>query len=193
VAGAAIEPATRLSHIGRRQRRLPANVGSFDSCWNARFVNAQTMNKSWQWVRSPAGTVGRALLTVVVIYSSAASAPHVTTIVATTAVAASEDDPEMNSGINGDVIIGPVRPHATFGVPNQEPYRATIEIVDSNGRLVASVQSGPHGKFRIGLPPGTYALRPQSSGLYPRAPPQTVVVEPKSFTQVRIEYDSGIR
>jgi hypothetical protein len=140
-----------------------------------------------------ASVAGRALLTTVMVYSSAAIAPHVTTIVATTAVAAGEASPGMNSGINGDVTIGPVRPHATFGVRNVEPYRASIKVVTSNGRLVAAVQSGSDGKFHIELSPGIYTLQPQSSALYPRASPQTVVVEPKSFTKVRIEYDSGIR
>jgi hypothetical protein len=140
-----------------------------------------------------ASLVGRVLLATVMFYSSGAIAPHLTTIVATTAVAAGEDGPAMNSGINGDVTIGPVRPHATFGLRNVGPYRASIKVVDSNGRLVADVQSGSDGKFHIELSPGIYTLQPQSSALYPRASPQSVVVKPKSFTKVRIEYDSGIR
>jgi hypothetical protein len=36
-------------------------------------------------------------------------------------------------------------------------------------------------------------LRPQSPGPYPRASEQTVVVSPKTFAQVRVVYDSGIR
>lgn len=137
--------------------------------------------------------VGLTLVPVGVINASAASVPHVNPIVATMAIATSEDDRENGSGITGDVIIRPLRPHATIGEQNLEPYRATIEVIDLNGRVVASVQSSPEGKFRIGLPPGTYTLRPQSSGAYPRASTQTVVVEPKSFTQVRIIYDTGIR
>jgi len=133
--------------------------------------------------------VGPMLLSVVVIGSGESSMPHMTMNVATATTAAIESE----SGISGEVIIRPVRPHATIGEQNLEPYRATIDVLDSNGRPVASVQSDPEGRFLIGLPPGTYTLRPQSSGPYPRASTQTVVVEPRNFTQVRIIYDTGIR
>jgi hypothetical protein len=133
--------------------------------------------------------VGLTLLSLGVIDSSGGGVPHVTAMVATRAIAASESE----SGISGEVTIRPVRPHGTIGQQNQEPYRATIEVTDSNGRPVANVQSDPEGKFRIGLPPGTYTLRPQTSGPYPRASTQTVIVEPRSFTQVQVIYDTGIR
>jgi hypothetical protein len=139
------------------------------------------------------GVVGLVLLPIGVMFPREASVPDATAIVATMAITANQDDPESESGIDGEVIIRPVRPHATIGQENFEPYRATIEVIDSNGHPVASIQSDPAGKFQIGLPPGTYTLRPQSNGPYPRASAQTVVVEPKTFSQVRITYDTGIR
>jgi hypothetical protein len=65
--------------------------------------------------------------------------------------------------------------------------------LDPAGHPVSSFETDPSGGFRVALPPGKYVLRPQSPGLYPRASEQTVVVSPKSFTQVRVVYDSGIR
>jgi hypothetical protein len=102
-------------------------------------------------------------------------------------------DAQNDSGITGQVVIRPVRPHATIGVPNSQPYQATIEVLDSTGRLVITFQSDSDGNFRVPLMPGKYLLRPQSGGPYPRASEQTVVVSPRNFTQVRINYDSGIR
>jgi hypothetical protein len=157
--------------------------------WNACLIAPKPWNKRLIMHSSVAPRiVGLTLLSVSMIYLSAGGVPHVTMIVATTANAASE-----KSGISGEVIIRPVRPHATIGEQNLEPYRATIDVIDVNGHRVASVQSDPEGKFRIGLPPGTYTLRPQSSGSYPRASTQNVVVGPTGFSQVRIIYDTGIR
>jgi hypothetical protein len=65
--------------------------------------------------------------------------------------------------------------------------------LDASGRPVTSFETDPSGNFRIPLPPGKYILRPQTSVPYPRATEQTVVVPPKTFAQVRIVYDSGIR
>ena len=108
-------------------------------------------------------------------------------------LAANPDRAPTESGIMGQVSIRPVRPHATIGVPNQAPYQAKLEVLDAAGHPVSSFETDPNGNFRITLPPGRYILRPQTSGPYPRASEQTVVVPPKGFAQVRIVYDSGIR
>jgi hypothetical protein len=119
--------------------------------------------------------------------------PRVTTDGPTTEAAADPDQAPSESGIAGQVSIRPVRPHETIGEPNLTPYQAKFEVLDSSGHRVTSFETDPSGNFRIGLPPGKYTLRPQSSGPYPRASARTVVVSPKSFTQVRVVYDSGIR
>jgi hypothetical protein len=98
-----------------------------------------------------------------------------------------------DSGITGQVGIRPVRPHETLGTPNLSPYQAKIDVVDSAGNSVTTFETDPNGSFRLALRPGKYVLRPQSPGRYPRASEQAVVVSPRSFTQVRIVYDSGIR
>ncbi len=97
------------------------------------------------------------------------------------------------SAIEGKVSIRPVRPVERKGVPNQRPYQARITVLDPTGREVAVVDSDADGKFRIALPPGTYVLRPESSGLYPRASEQRVEVSRNSVSRVEIVYDSGIR
>ena len=110
-----------------------------------------------------------------------------------TQLAANLDPAPTESGITGQVRIRPVRPHTTIGVPNLAPYQAKFDVLDASRNPVTSFETDPNGNFRISLPPGKYILRPQTSGPYPRASEQTVVVPPKSFAQVQIVYDSGIR
>jgi hypothetical protein len=97
------------------------------------------------------------------------------------------------SGITGEVTIRPVRPHVTIGVPNSEPYQATIDVLNQKRESVTTLRTEADGTFRVPLPPGTYILRPQSSGLYPRASEQTVIVKAMSFTPIHITFDTGMR
>jgi hypothetical protein len=108
-------------------------------------------------------------------------------------IIAARDAAHSEGGITGQVEIRPVRPHATLGTPNNQPYQARIEVLDASGRAVTTFESDASGGFRVALPPGKYTLRPQSPGRYPRASQQTVVVAPQRFTEVHITYDSGIR
>jgi hypothetical protein len=98
-----------------------------------------------------------------------------------------------NSGIEGQVTIGPVSPVERLGIVNERPYQGTITVLNRAGQLVTQFQSDADGHFRVFLEPGTYILRPESPGSLPRADEQTVTVTDKNFTQVRITYDSGIR
>lgn len=97
------------------------------------------------------------------------------------------------SGIAGEVILRPVSPVEGPGMPTHRPCEAGIRIMDENGRTVAECRSGPDGRFRADLPPGAYVLHAEPDVAGPRAPPQTVTVEKKRFTAVRIVVDSGIR
>jgi len=98
------------------------------------------------------------------------------------------------SGVEGHVTLspicpGPVRP----GQVCEQPYQATITVLDQQGRTVAQVQSDKDGLFQIALVPGVYTLRPESPSRLPRASAQSVTVSPSIVTRVSIQYDSGIR
>ena len=97
------------------------------------------------------------------------------------------------SAIEGRVTLRNVRSVERRGAANSEPHQATIAVLDSAGREVAIVQTDTKGRFRLQLPPGTYVLRPQSPGMYPRASEQHVQVRRNVVTQVEIVYDSGRR
>jgi hypothetical protein len=100
----------------------------------------------------------------------------------------------LDSGIEGEVIIRPLRPIESPRMVSQRPYSATITVLQENGQFVTEVQSDSDGHFRVTLQPGTYILSPKSTSRgYPHARKQTITVSDRKFTQVRIEYDSGIR
>jgi hypothetical protein len=100
----------------------------------------------------------------------------------------------VNSGIEGQVFIGPICPVAQVGqeCPDQ-PYQAVVTVTSPKGERIAQVQADEEGRFRIPLGPGEYILHPESPNVLPFANEQTVVVEDGKFTQVVVKYDSGIR
>jgi hypothetical protein len=100
---------------------------------------------------------------------------------------------ETRTGIEGTVSLRPVRPVQRKGAPGSRPYEALITIVDAGGHEIASVQSDAEGKFAVALPPGTYVVRPEARGMYPRASDQRVTVRANVTTHVDVVYDSGIR
>ena len=104
------------------------------------------------------------------------------------------DSPEGENGIEGMVVIGPNCPVEQIGTecPDQ-PYQAMVRVMDENGREVTSFTSDSDGRFRVTLEPGTYTLQPENGNPFPQADSQTVTVEAGQFTQVTIQFDSGIR
>ncbi len=108
-----------------------------------------------------------------------------------------EDAPPLTSGIEGQVLIGPICPVLQEGTscPDQ-PYQATIAVWNAERtEKVRTFTTDEDGRFRIPLTPGEYYIDPQPPN--PGAPPtpiaQTVTVPPDRFVQITIEYDSGIR
>jgi hypothetical protein len=101
---------------------------------------------------------------------------------------------QRDSGINGEVKIGPTCPVERPGRVCVRPYQATITIRREPMRtLVARVRSSATGHFRIALAPGRYLLVPQNARPYPRSSPQIATVHSHRYTSVLINYDSGIR
>ena len=99
-----------------------------------------------------------------------------------------------DSGIEGQVFIGPICPVVQEGqeCPDQ-PYQATLTVNDPDGRMIAQVQTNEQGRFKIPLEPGEYILHPESPNVMPFASEQDFIVEAGRFTQITVNYDSGIR
>jgi len=98
-----------------------------------------------------------------------------------------------DSGIRGEVRIGPVSPVETVGTPATKPYAATLVVRSVDEGRDVTVTSGADGRFSVDLAAGTYVIEPVQGNPLPTAQPITVEVEPHRFTAVVIDYDSGIR
>jgi hypothetical protein len=99
-----------------------------------------------------------------------------------------------DSGVEGQVFIGPLCPVVQEGqeCPDQ-PYQATLTVNSPEGRKIVQVQTDEQGRFKIPLAPGEYILHPESPNVMPYANEQAIIVEAGQFTQIVINYDSGIR
>lgn len=108
-----------------------------------------------------------------------------------------EAPPVPGSGIRGRVLIGPQCPvvHVESPCPDL-PFDAEIRVVRADSEeVVATVRSGPDGRFLVALPPGDYVLEPvpPTPGDLPRAAPVPVTVGAHRFTSVTVVFDTGIR
>ncbi len=102
----------------------------------------------------------------------------------------------LNSGIEGQVLIGPICPVVRAGMDcADKPYQATITVRTSSGKDVTRFQTATDGKFRLPLPPGEYILHPEmpQGKPLPRAAEQPFTVQEGIFTNLTVNYDSGIR
>ena len=104
------------------------------------------------------------------------------------------DATPADSGIEGQVLIGPMCPVVQEGqeCPDQ-PYQATLTVNSLSGKKIVQVQTDEQGHFKIPLMPGEYILHPESLNGIPYAGEQTFRVEAGAFTQIIVNYDSGIR
>jgi hypothetical protein len=122
-------------------------------------------------------------LLVVLIGCDAPEAPAVT-------VSPSAPD----SGIRGIVLLSPTcRDPAAAATPCVRPYVARLAILDSDGNKVADVESGQDGRFSVTLPPGDYVITPAPGGdPFPTGQPVPVSVVADEYTDVEVDYDSGL-
>jgi len=101
-----------------------------------------------------------------------------------------------SSGIEGYVIAGPTCPGPVrigdTGCQDQ-PYQAVITILDMTNNQVTQFQTDEMGYFRIFLKSGTYIIHPEPGIPLPIANDQTIVVNDGNYTQISINYDTGIR
>lgn len=100
------------------------------------------------------------------------------------------------SGVEGLVLIGPTCPGPQTDDPEcaDKPYPLLFTVTDSkNETILAEVQTGVDGMFRIALPPGEYNLNPILTGRFPVGYPTLVKVEAEKFTKVTIMLESGLR
>ena len=102
--------------------------------------------------------------------------------------------PAGAQGITGIILLGPQCPVESLEDPCPDlPYQAWLDVRTAGGVLVGRVQSGEDGQFRVGLPSGAYVLNPESGNPFPIASEMEVDVAEGLFTDVTVNFDTGIR
>ena len=99
------------------------------------------------------------------------------------------------TGIEGTVLIGPIRPGpAMAGQSDEAPFRASFLVLDSEHK-VASFESDDQGYFKVLLPAGEYTIVPVKSTpiLFPGRQKKTVTVPEDGFANVTLRFDTGMR
>jgi hypothetical protein len=104
--------------------------------------------------------------------------------------------PPPGSGVLGIVTRGPLCPVQQLGVPcPDQPYSATLTVLDSSNVEVARATSGTDGRYAIALAAGSYTMVPLSPpGVpFPFAGPVAFEVQSGRWLTLDISYDTGIR
>jgi len=114
------------------------------------------------------------------------------------AVIALGEEVPVTSGIEGQVLLGPMCPVVQVGTPcSDQPFQATIVFWNAERtKRIRTFTSDEQGRFRVPLAPGDYYVDPQPAEPdhpFPAPIPQTVTVPPDHFAQITVQYDTGIR
>ena len=118
-------------------------------------------------------------------------------LITAVSLAAACSNPESSSpttGLTGLVVRGPITPVCRLDIPCDAPFSAGF-TVERNRSQVAQFRSDAAGQFTVWLSPGTYRIIPDSDAalLAPAAQAKTVEVGNVGLTNVRLEFDTGIR
>ncbi len=100
------------------------------------------------------------------------------------------------SGVRGTVTIGPTCPVERIPPDPRcadRPYQGQLVIKSQDRKISLNVLPDANGMFERELPPGDYTIGPSGNVAYPRAGTQTFTVLPNRYTEVTIQFDSGIR
>jgi hypothetical protein len=102
--------------------------------------------------------------------------------------------PPPSSGIQGQVLRGPVTPVCVVGRPCYLPFAASF-LVQQGDATVATFESDSAGRFLVHLSPGTYAIvpGPDAPVMSPSSQGKSVEVQPDALTSVELTFDTGIR
>jgi hypothetical protein len=115
----------------------------------------------------------------------------------------SKDDKVLNSGVFGQVILGPICPAIKEGDDSckDTTYKTDIEVTfqktgGDKAYLFDTIETDEQGKYNIMLPirlDGSYGLHAVGEQPYPRCETQSVRVEQDKILEIDILCDTGIR
>jgi hypothetical protein len=102
--------------------------------------------------------------------------------------------PTPTTGLTGVVMRGPITPVCEAGIACDAPFSAGF-TAEQNRNVVAHFRSDAAGRFAVGLQPGTYRIVPDADAplIAPTSQARVVDVGPVGLTEVRLQFDTGIR
>lgn len=102
--------------------------------------------------------------------------------------------PTIDTGLTGVVVRGPIAPVCQIDRPCYAPFSAAFDVFE-NARRVAGFRSDAEGRFTVTLSAGAYRVIPAADApiIQPLTQVRTVEVLSAGLTQVRLEFDTGIR
>jgi hypothetical protein len=102
-----------------------------------------------------------------------------------------------NSGVQGRVVAGPTcpGPQRTSVMCPDPGIKTRVQAFSEGGRILKSVATDDHGRFRMLLTPGRYGLRARLESAVMPADPllYRVVVRRERFAKVVIRLHTGLR
>jgi hypothetical protein len=102
----------------------------------------------------------------------------------------------QHSGVTGVSLVDGGCPTVPVGeVCPDAPMLAHLTVTGADSSVVASVDTGSDGSFRIPLSPGTYTMTPTntSGAPLPYSEPISFEVREREFTTITVRFDSGVR
>ncbi len=102
--------------------------------------------------------------------------------------------PNVTTGLTGVVLRGPISPACPAAVACDAPFSAGFTVA-RDGTSVARFRSDESGHFTVLLQPGPYAVVPDADAplISPQSQAKPVTVNASGLTDVRLEFDTGIR
>ena len=109
------------------------------------------------------------------------------------------DVSQTNSGVKGQVMLGPVCPVMQDPPDPQcadRPYETTIQVIKVGSPQSApfkTTQTDSNGRYSVTLPPGDYALQPLGGNVFPSCETKEVTVVASKIIEANLSCDTGIR
>ena len=98
------------------------------------------------------------------------------------------------TGLHGRVLIDPAMPVCRVGEPCSRPAKELELAFLRNERVVGTTTTDEHGRYRIALPAGRYAVRPRvQHGLRNALEPGGATVPRGRYARRNFTLDIGIR
>lgn len=102
--------------------------------------------------------------------------------------------PTLTTGLTGIVVRGPITPVCQIQASCDAPFSATFSV-EQDARRITQFRSDADGHFTVMLPAGIYRIVPDADApiIAPQSQAKAAKVQPVGLTEVRLDFDTGIR